>query len=253
MPNVSAAIMAHPVRADHVADLQARLDRQVPVIWDEDTSPPSNDRERRWQTGRRAWQATLTPDAEWGVVIQDDALPCPDLIAGLEQALTHVPDDINIVSPYLGTKRPVQLTYTKMARDARTVGAAWVCSLALSWGVAIACRTSTIQPMLDWCDMQRGKPYDMRVGRYYRDHLNQYCWYTWPSLVDHREGPSLIAHGDTGRHAHQHHTGSALDIDWSGPLVTDPRVLRREQQLARQASRRLPDDRRMPRATPLRR
>lgn len=58
-------------------------------------------------------------------------------------------------------------------------------------------------------------PYDMRLGRYYRDVLGWRTWYTVPSLVDHAEGPSLVGHDGIRRVAHRHHTGSALDIDWS--------------------------------------
>jgi hypothetical protein len=90
----------------------------------------------------------------------------------------------------------------------------------MSWGVAIAVRTPTIPAMLDWCDTRVPLSYDTRVGRYYRDVLNQYTFHTWPSLVDHRDGPSLVGHG-RGRSAHRVHAGSALELDWSGPVVND--------------------------------
>jgi hypothetical protein len=49
--------------------------------------------------------------------------------------------------------------------------------------------------------------------------MNTIC--TWPSLVDHRDVPSLVGHGG-GRYAHKFigENASALDIDWSKPSVT---------------------------------
>ena len=44
-------------------------------------------------------------------------------------------------------------------------------------------------------------------------------WYTNPSLVEHRDGDSLVGHGTTspeGRRAHNFLAeGSAADVDWS--------------------------------------
>lgn len=232
---LSAAIMAHPARADLVAEMQATLDRDVPIVWDTDTGPPSADKQRRWRTGRRAWE-THHPDADWHIVLQDDALTSPDLIAGLEKALDHIPDSVNLVCPYFGTKRPSQLVVTRLAREARNDDASFIRSTSLNWGVAIIARTATIDTMLHWCDERKSLPYDTRVGRYYRDHLHQECWYTWPSLVDHRDGPSLISHSDNGRHAHLFHQSSALELAWDGPVLADPRVRRNELLAQRRAA-----------------
>ena len=51
---LSAAIMAHPTRETEVTELQAALDRPVPVAWDPNPTP-SPDPARRWVTGRQAW------------------------------------------------------------------------------------------------------------------------------------------------------------------------------------------------------
>lgn len=218
---VSAAIMAHPVRRAEVEELQASLDRDIPVSWATNREP-SKRPEARWQTGRAAWQMH-DPAADWHIVIQDDAIVSADLLAALEKAVEHITIEAPM-SPYLGTKRPAQQVYLDLIRQATRRRASWIRGLSINWGVAIAAPTSTIPDMLRWCDTRRTMPYDMRIGRYYRDHLRVATWYTWPSLVDHRQGPSLVGHGDEGRHAHRHHASSALHLTWDGPIVDDPRL-----------------------------
>jgi hypothetical protein len=74
--------------------------------------------------------------------------------------------------------------------------------------------------MLPWCDVQNYPNYDRRIGRYAIDVLRMGTWCTFPSLVDHRDIPSLVGHGD-GRVAH-HFIGestSALSVDWDAGTV----------------------------------
>jgi hypothetical protein len=40
------------------------------------------------------------------------------------------------------------------------------------------------------------------------------CWYTWPSLVDHRQGPSIAGHESAGRFAHRFAPDATVP-DWS--------------------------------------
>lgn len=224
---LSASIMAHPVRESLVDELVASLDRPVAVHWDL-AGPPTSQGEQRWNNGVGAWRM-YDPDADYHVVIQDDAAVCEDFLAGFEKALERVPNDnAQVVSAYIGSKRPSQMVFTNMARQARFEDASWVRGLKLSWGVAIALRTDTIEPMLEWCSELQGAPYDLRISKYYRDEVNIDCWYTWPCLVDHRQSPSLVAHGDQGRHARSFYQGSALDLAWGGPIIYDRRLKRRE-------------------------
>src|SRR5690606_25850971 len=65
----------HPTRKEQVEDLQAMLDRDVPVAWDPNPEP-SPDPQRRWATGRAAWELH-DADADWHLVIQDDAVYAP--------------------------------------------------------------------------------------------------------------------------------------------------------------------------------
>lgn len=217
---VSAAIMAHPDREDYVTELREHLGESVPVAWDLE-GPPNNDTEKRWRNGVRAWES-YDPEADWHVVIQDDALVAPDLLWGLEKALDHVPRQ-SVVSLYSGTKRPSSARWDALAIRAEQEGATWIVAPSLLWGVAIALPTDTIPDMIPWCSRRGGQPYDLRIGKYY-SHMGYSAYFTWPSLADHRDGPSLVHHGVKGRNARKFANHSVLSIDWGGPVIYDPRV-----------------------------
>src|SRR5690606_5759806 len=94
---VSVAVMAHPDRAGFVDELCGRLDRDPTVVWDEIGDV--------WHTGRRAMLA-YDPDADYHLVIQDDAVVCRDLVAGVEKALEYV-ERRRTLNLYMGeSKRP---------------------------------------------------------------------------------------------------------------------------------------------------
>ena len=217
---LSAVIMAHPKRAWAVEELQAQLDREVPVIYDENPVP-SADPEQRWATGVRAWEAH-DPSADYHLVLQDDITVSHDLLAGAEQALTQLGPK-GLLSLYAGTGRPDQNNIKRMLAGAQRRGYTWGSVRSLNWGCGIIAPVADIPGALEWCSdpateslRPRNRNYDYRLGVYFRDVLGYRTWHTCPSLVEHRGLPSLIGH-DTGdvRRAHSFHDGSALDIDWS--------------------------------------
>lgn len=201
--------MAHPSREDLVADLVGQLDRPVEMVWDR--------YQDRWDTGVRAWQAH-DPDADWHLVIQDDALACRDLIAGLECGLATITEPA-VVSCYIGDRHP-GVHAIKRAEDQLEPGS-WVVLGSLIWGVAIAVPTSTIADMLTWCERNHHPNYDARIARYYSTWAALPAYYTWPPLVDHKPTPSLVGHPD-GRRGYRFLGAqqSALDLDWSDRSVT---------------------------------
>jgi len=209
-----------------VAELVAALDRPVPVHWD-DEGPPNGKADRVWRTARGAW-LLADPAADWHVLIQDDALPCEDFLAGLERALEHVPPDA-VVSGYLGTGRTVPIRWEALARAADSAGASWVRTGKLMWGVCIVLPVRLIPEMIERADRRAGIPDDMRVAGW-AERTGREVWYPWPSLVDHRKVPSLTKHRAHDRVARRWHSGSALDLSWSGGVVTDPILARRRPQ-----------------------
>jgi hypothetical protein len=219
---LSASIMAHPDRSALVAELRARLDRDVPVNWDSE-GPASGNGDRVWRTARGGWELA-DPTADFHVLIQDDAVPAPDFLAGLERALEHVPDDAT-VSPYLGQGGAAPHRWTRMGAEADRRGASFVVSTTLMWGVAICLPVRLIPEMVECANRMAGVPDDMRVSGWTKRRHGE-VWYPWPSLVDHRPVPSITKHRAADRRAVRHHEGSALELDWTGPVVRDPMHVR---------------------------
>jgi hypothetical protein len=211
MMRLSVKIMAHKKRARHIPGLLERLGlTDADVIWDR--------RSDRWDTGRRAWEA-VDQTADFGCVLQDDALVPLDFIAGMEKALTYLPERA-LVSPYTGTRRPSASRVERAVIEARKAGVSWIRMPSLNWGVGIIAPTDIIDRMLPWCDKQQYPNYDRRIGRYAIDVLGMPTWCTWPSLVDHRDDDSLVGHGQ-GRKAHQFlgEDVSALSVKWDSSYV----------------------------------
>lgn len=219
---VSVSVMAHPQRQAEVDLLLAGLGDAVPIAWDEE-GPASGNHDRVWRNCRKAWEMH-DHDADWHVVLQDDANVCSDLLAALPVALGHAPQmGAAIVSLYLGDGRAVPRRWDVLAEKANARGAAWVRTLKLMWGVAIAIPVPLIPEMIEAGNRKANVPDDMRISGW-AERSKREVWYSWPSLVDHRPVPSLTKHNASDRRARRHWEGSALAIDWSGPVLTDPIV-----------------------------
>lgn len=199
--------MAHPRRADMVTELRTHLDRPVPVVWDE-----INDRH---DTGIRAMTA-YDPASTHHMVIQDDVIPCADLLAGAERALRYIPQDVP-VSLYVGKVKPFGKV-VQAAVDTAGLSASWITMAGIYWGPAVILPTFLIDEMAAFYRTSNVQNYDRRMSTWFLRRKTE-CWYSWPSLVDHRGDESLVDGHGPGRHAHRFHGGSALDVDWSGPVV----------------------------------
>jgi len=220
MTSVSVAVMAHRVRAPLVEALVARLDRPAHVAWAANTAP-STAPEARWRTAAAAWSAA-DPGATHHLVLQDDAVVCRDLVAGLEAALDATPAVAgHPVSIYYGNHHGPSRLIDAEAVEAARVGASWVIGRTLRWGVAIVAPTAHAKPLVAWCERLRGMPYDARLARYFRNVAGRRCWYTWPGLVDHDDSVTSLVGHTRGRVAHRFcgRDSSALDLDWSGPII----------------------------------
>jgi len=219
-PRVSLAMMAHPARKASVERILAILDRECPVVWDE-----KND---RWDTGKRAMLA-YDPEATHHVVIQDDVLVCRDLCAGLERALAHIPPDAPLCG-YVGRVRPQTEAVLRAVAAARKAHASFIVMRCLNWGPLVAVPTGVIPEMVAHGDTLRRVPnYDRRLSRFFELEERRSVWYTWPSLVDHADGPSMVKgrfatdreREPRARVAHEFigEQASALDIDWTGQII----------------------------------
>lgn len=212
---ISVALMCHPRRAGFVEELQRQLP-EADVVWDR--------HDDRWETGTRSLVAA-DPAADFHLVVQDDAVLCRDLVAGAELAALSAGE--RPVSLYCGKVRPHAETITPAVKRARRMGSPWISTVGPYWGVGLVLPTAHIPEIVRWGDNHREiKNYDRRIDGFYREQGID-CWYTIPSLVNHRpvaENPSLVE-GRTGNRTAHWFIGedSPLDIDWS----IDPIQVRR--------------------------
>lgn len=190
---LSAVIMAHPARASFVDELHTKLDGDLDVVWDTQNN--------RWDTGSRAMLA-YDPAATHHLVLQDDAVIPYDLLAGVEQAITHTPPN-GVLGLYMGKSRPNRVAVQRLATRAHQTQASWIVMSQLHWGVGVVVPTHLIKSMVRWGNRRSDiVNYDKRMSRWFqRERIPVY--YPWPSLVDHRRSPSLVpGRTSTGRHAH---------------------------------------------------
>lgn len=204
---VSTAIMAHPKRKEFIPSLKASLNVDTPVVWDSGNN-------NRWDTGRRSMLA-FDPKATHHMVIQDDAIVCPDLVAGVTKALKHIPRDV-VLGLYVGRSRPIRETMERVVVEF-TPRTRWIVMDNLHWGVGVVFPTVLIPDMIAWCDKRPEIPnYDKRMGRWCQ-HRGVEVWYPWPNLVDHRDSPSLVrGRRAKGRYSYRFIGSdvSALSIPW---------------------------------------
>lgn len=217
---VSVAIMAHPKRKKMVPALKEQLPG-AKVAWDK--------KNNRWDTGRRAL-LNHSKDADWHLVVQDDAILCQNFLAGVHAALAHVPSDVP-VSFYTGRTRPYADVIKKAVRSAQADGRAWLALRGPLWGVALALPVPVIRGMVADADKLGIANYDMRMAEWFHDR-GTLCWYSLPCLVDHRVGPdnpSLVPERGAGprRVAHMFCDVDPTTINWATqPVVTgDPTEL----------------------------
>lgn len=226
MVTLSVALMAHPAREALVPELLEALacpGATIRVVWDE--------RNSLWDTGRRAMLA-YDPACSHHMVIQDDVLPCRDLIAALPTILSHVAMESPLAG-YVGFVRPRSDVVGPACARADAKGACFLSCDTLNTGTMVVVPTAAIDAMVAYGDTvdPRIRSYDQRMNRYWRSR-GMWTWYTWPCLVDHRDGPSLAKPSSAVRppvpvHPHRRRIArnfigtenSALDIDWTGPVV----------------------------------
>lgn len=178
-------IVAHTARASQALRLAENLGAQI--HWDDGSLG-------EWGNHRRALETAALSDATHAVILQDDALPVPGFASHVEVAIKQFPD--NPISFYLGTSRPPNwqrfLRYAVIEAD--ETNASWLSCSELLHGVAIALPVKDIRELLRWASTL-DLPYDERLGAWYRLQGRQ-VMYTWPSLVDHADENTLIAHAD---------------------------------------------------------
>lgn len=145
---------------------------------------------------RQAWQHHVdNPAADWAVVLEDDARPVSGFLSQLDRALEVAPTPI--VSLYLGTSRPLggwQPRIHQTILAIKHTSACWITCTHLLHAVGVAIRTPLLASMLEWLP-QIPLPIDEAIT-VWAHHYGHQIGYTWPSLVDHHDGPTLVNHAD---------------------------------------------------------
>ena len=131
--------------------------------------------------------------SQWVVALEDDAVLATDnLKAQLRQALPLAPS--GLVSLYLGRQRPPQYqpAIATAVRAADDADASWIVGTRLLHAVGYAIRTDLLPSLLDF---PLTLPIDEHISAWAQLH-GHVVSYTWPSLVDHADLPTVVAHRD---------------------------------------------------------
>lgn len=141
-----------------------------------------------WRNHEKAWRAAERSGKTHAVILQDDALPVENFREhALEAAKTR---SERLISLYVGTHRPRKEQVLESTTRADRVGAAWLTADTLMWGVGVLVPTALISEILDTVK-KSNLPYDQRIGLWAEETSNL-VYYTWPSLVDHVDEPTVI-------------------------------------------------------------
>jgi hypothetical protein len=173
---ISVTIMAHPTRRAAAEKLLVQLAGTGFVMgyitWDQ--------KNNEWDTGSRALARGIELNADYHVVLQDDAILAPNFYQNVAAALSAVPKR-SLVSLYTGTGRPLPDRVSTAVE--RAPNGSWLQFQTLLWGVGIAVPTGHLIDLLEFV-ADSTHVYDTRIGwAYMRQALPVY--YTNPSLVDH--------------------------------------------------------------------
>jgi GR25 family glycosyltransferase involved in LPS biosynthesis len=185
--NHTIGIVAHTARTEQAMRLADQVEAAF-VSVDDGTLGCENNHRKVWQ-----WMAD-NATTQWSVVLEDDAKPVNDFRRQLDEALDNAPTPI--VSLYLGRKRPphVQDFIRQATIQADQQDACYVTATALFHAVGVAIRTDLVQPMLN-ATTSVAPPWDYTIGTWaLAEHHT--ITYLWPSLLDHADQDTLIAHPD---------------------------------------------------------
>jgi len=172
---------------------------------------------------KKVWKHLAEQSTEWSIVLEDDAIPVDKFLDQATQALATTPAPI--VSFYLGKHHLPQLDIERDKQQAiaraDAADAHWIISRQLLHAVAVAVRTDHTQSMLDHLNqLPDFFPIDEAISHWATNNFIDVA-YTWPSLIDHADLPTLFRHHDKlprppGRIAYR--TGTR-DI-WTDKAVT---------------------------------
>lgn len=205
---LNTAVVAHKARADMAYRLADEVNASH-ISMDDGTLGCEGNHKQVWQ-----WHIDNTHQP-WSVIVEDDAVPVAAFPVHASHALQAAPG--NIVSFYLGKHvRTTSLDKRKRRAitEAKRINAHWILGNKLLHAVAVAVRTPLIPHMLQAVhELPPMLPIDQAITAWAIGNNEPVC-YTWPSLADHADKPTLFKHYDgldrpPGRVAYQIGTNTA--------------------------------------------
>lgn len=198
---LSVTLMCHEQREPLWRPLLDSIPRADAVV--------DNGRLGRWGNGRRALQG-YDPDASWHMVLQDDALPAPDLIEALELWLPTLPPHITCL--YAGKVRGWRVIHDQFAKPP-----CWMSMHSIQWGVALVYPTHVIKDLIKIGDrMDKIQNMDSRISEANKRTHKLPVYIPSPSWVEHANTPSTVPGRKPNRHALTHYAGPSL-LQWGEP------------------------------------
>lgn len=198
---ISIALMCHESRAELWDPLHAQFEDATLCVDD--------GRLGRWGNGRRCLKA-YDPGADYHLVLQDDALPAPDLLAALEMWLPHLGN--SILCLYSGRVRGWRAVHDKYAKPP-----CWLSMSKIQWGVALVVPTHVAADLVRIGDrLTKMDNYDSRLGEANRKSHKLPVLVPSPSWVQHAVTPSTVPGRKPNRQA-LHHYGSESLLQWGNP------------------------------------
>jgi GR25 family glycosyltransferase involved in LPS biosynthesis len=211
--NHQIGIVAHTKRAEQAHELMETVGAAYMSI-DDGTLGCELHHRKVWM-----WHVDNT-HTEWAINLEDDAVPVENFREQVQQALAVSPAPI--VSLYLGKHHIPTLDWEQRKQQAiANIGDAhWLITNQLLHAVAVAIRTDILPDIISHA-AQLGDffPNDEAISHWAAN--NSRVAYTWPSLVNHADQPTLFVHHDKlprppGRIAY--HTGTRPH--WTDKAVT---------------------------------
>jgi hypothetical protein len=181
-------IVAH-VRREHLVDSLIRETQPDVIRWDDGIPSVKGCADNHIRV-LSEFNRQVSVRHRWCVVLEDDSRPVSDFRHQLDMALARA--QTPLVGLYLGggnlnfpTQRAMEMAVAK-AFESHWITADWFCS-----GVAYAVR-STRLPALVTAISEMAGPLDRRINLWARKTGVQ-TWYAQPSLVNHKDGVSVIS------------------------------------------------------------
>lgn len=167
---LSIVIMAHPDRKEMAELLSAGLGG-IPIVWDEKNNV--------WDTCKRAWQA-IDKTAEYGLVLQDDVIPCTEFVRRAESLLTE--DYLYNFFIHSG--------FVAKVEKAISDGQSGFFTSSIFGEIALCMPIKYINGMINYCESKKAQSDTVISSWAITNKVKIY--YPIPSLVDHRAGDSIF-------------------------------------------------------------